>query len=1207
MKKIGLLITTLFFTLFLIAIELSYSPEKITITGDFTIDHNETIHTKQEDYSQIIIKDCDLTGKFGQAEIPKFSRLLALSDHGNYAIKQFSYETECIKLDKPLPPFGWEDEQEKNSNWYKQDNWFPHKDELISIQKPMIMRGIRFSQISVSPIQYNPLKNEIRLLKNLEITLETDLKKIDNPRKTKANHITRPFDEIAKHQIIGYESPRILAESSYLFILDYNCESELEYLMKWKNKLGFHTSYVQLDDIGNDNEDIRNYLQNLYDTSDNPPDFVVLIGDVNGNFTIPSNYVQGYYPPGSQDVTDHTYTLLDGDDYFPDILIGRLSVHSISEFQTIVNKIVQYESNPYTEQDWFDKALMVTYISDWGWEPFTSARETKMACREKLFNYNYTVVDTFFSPYQSSAYALSNKINEGYTFVNYRGAGAPGYWYEPYYTYYDVQGLSNGFMLPMVTSITCGGGDFASYDVTSCLGETFLKAGSPTTPKGAIGFIGPSEHDTKTQFNNVNDMGIYQGITQENLLRCGQMLLRGKMELYNCYPHCHDWGGSLDSDQFYFYVYNLLGDPGLQVWTHEPQPISYSMTNNLTTSSNFIEIQVNEPTSCEKSFVIAITDENDLLYTAETDLNGFAIVPISLAQGEYDVTLSSYGFIPKTTSFEVMTENQIVVTSLSTDQELICGNTVQINLELSNTNEEQTYEDIELILTSGDEIIAIENGEQSISELDSNETTTVTFSVNIGNEWQDALLTNLALHIHSTIHEQEILLPLELKAPQCVIASLEISNENLTQGEVSSLDINLQNVGSVNAESLQAELITRSEAIIDIENAYSDYPDISFGQSAINVSSFQILTHENVFTGETVFCELLLKQNNEVVSLVPFTLTVGEVDETSPTFCDYGYVAIESQDVIENNTYVEFDWIEIDPQYGGSGSLLSPDHTTADGYTSHVELPFTFRYFGDEYNEMYVCSEGYISLGNSDLVFHRNRFIPSGGGARAMIAPFWDDLTDGEVFYYFNDDEHFAVVQWSKMRNNYYQSYFETFQVVLYDPVYHLTETSDGEIKFQYHDIHNVDSYDNYATIGIENDSQSNGLLLTYSNIYPETVHEIENETAILITTSRNYSVSNDEDLVQSTEFMFGNYPNPFNPSTTIYFSQSQPIDYEICIYNIKGQKILQHLVENDQTGIQEFTWNGKDYNNQKMASGIYFYRIKSGSKSLCKKMLLLE
>jgi hypothetical protein len=84
------------------------------------------------------------------------------------------------------------------------------------------------------------------------------------------------------------------------------------------------------------------------------------------------------------------------------------------------------------------------------------------------------------------------------------------------------------------------------------------------------------------------------------------------------------------------------------------------------------------------------------------------------------------------------------------------------------------------------------------------------------------------------------------------------------------------------------------------------------------------------------------------------------------------------------------------------------------------------------------------------------------------------------------------------------------------------------------------------------------------------------------------------------------NYPNPFNPSTTISFNLTaeDAENAEIVIYNLKGQKIRQYSIFNSQSSI---IWNGTNENNQPVSSGIYFYKLKSGDIEISKKMLMMK
>ncbi len=98
------------------------------------------------------------------------------------------------------------------------------------------------------------------------------------------------------------------------------------------------------------------------------------------------------------------------------------------------------------------------------------------------------------------------------------------------------------------------------------------------------------------------------------------------------------------------------------------------------------------------------------------------------------------------------------------------------------------------------------------------------------------------------------------------------------------------------------------------------------------------------------------------------------------------------------------------------------------------------------------------------------------------------------------------------------------------------------------------------------------------------------------------------QNQLPSTDYHLTNYPNPFNPSTTILFdlTAENAKDAELIIYNIKGQKVRTfscrpELVEGS------ITWDGTDQNNQPVSSGIYFYKLKAGEFSQTRKMLMLK
>lgn len=92
------------------------------------------------------------------------------------------------------------------------------------------------------------------------------------------------------------------------------------------------------------------------------------------------------------------------------------------------------------------------------------------------------------------------------------------------------------------------------------------------------------------------------------------------------------------------------------------------------------------------------------------------------------------------------------------------------------------------------------------------------------------------------------------------------------------------------------------------------------------------------------------------------------------------------------------------------------------------------------------------------------------------------------------------------------------------------------------------------------------------------------------------------------------NYPNPFNPSgagrsptTIIEFSLPNDSKVQLSVYNLKGQKVRTLLKSDMLYGTHTAIWNGKDTNDKSVASGVYFFKLKTDKKELVKKMLLLK
>ena len=97
------------------------------------------------------------------------------------------------------------------------------------------------------------------------------------------------------------------------------------------------------------------------------------------------------------------------------------------------------------------------------------------------------------------------------------------------------------------------------------------------------------------------------------------------------------------------------------------------------------------------------------------------------------------------------------------------------------------------------------------------------------------------------------------------------------------------------------------------------------------------------------------------------------------------------------------------------------------------------------------------------------------------------------------------------------------------------------------------------------------------------------------------------EGLMPMEYSLSNNYPNPFNPSTTISYGLPQQSDLTLIIYNIMGQEIMRWDEQNSQAGFYRKTWNGRNKFGVPVVSGVYFYRIQAGDFVKTKKMVLLK
>jgi hypothetical protein len=88
---------------------------------------------------------------------------------------------------------------------------------------------------------------------------------------------------------------------------------------------------------------------------------------------------------------------------------------------------------------------------------------------------------------------------------------------------------------------------------------------------------------------------------------------------------------------------------------------------------------------------------------------------------------------------------------------------------------------------------------------------------------------------------------------------------------------------------------------------------------------------------------------------------------------------------------------------------------------------------------------------------------------------------------------------------------------------------------------------------------------------------------------------------------LYQNFPNPFNPMTTIAFYLPEVEHVTLAIYDVRGQHVRTLLNEKCNYGKHNIKWNGKNDQGESVGSGVYFYHLRAGKKKSTKKLTLLR
>lgn len=609
----------------------------------------------------------------------------------------------------------------------------------------------------------------------------------------------------------------------YLAITTDAFYDDVKPLVEWKHRKGMRAKLVKLSETGYSAPEIRNYIINAYTTWTIPPEYILLVGAPN---YLPMPYHYGTY-------SDNYYTDLN-DDLFNDILSGRMTVHSSDEAKNVVNKILHYERWPdTTDRTWFTKACLIAN-TDGEWYSDSIYWENIHHYARLMTDTGFSRIDTLSNDYGNNAWDVINAVNDGRSYVLYRGTGVSN-WYYPFDC--DPSQTHNGYRLPIVLSITCATLGTGS---TPAAAERWFLTGSVSEPRGAAGYFATTTVLVNgAHYRSSIAHGFADALFLEDGRTFGQACESGRKRVWTQWSNADEYRG-----------YHTIGDPEMNLWISPPRRIEVTHPAVVMPGSNEIDIVVRVNGSpCPGATVCLVQCDTVLYLTAVTGPDGRAHFSFSVVQSDsISVTVTGPGLYPYESrmlvSFNgsyIAYQQHHVVDSLTGNgnQRLNPGETVQLAVWVKNYGIDSARE-ISAVLQPSDTSVTIMDSTAAYPDLAPGDSGVglPPFLIRAADGLVDGYPAGLCLICRSTGDTTVSRFTVRICAPRIDFQRDSITggngNNTLEPGETANLIVALINRGRETAESLRATLRSTSP-FLTVTDSLAEYGSLLPESAAINL------------------------------------------------------------------------------------------------------------------------------------------------------------------------------------------------------------------------------------------------------------------------------------------------------------------------------------------------------------------------------------
>lgn len=1063
--------------------------------------------------------------------------------------------------------------------------------------------GFSIAFFIVSPVEYNPFTGEAYYYSNISISIETEF---DQRAQESTKYLHNSVDLVNRVNRI-VDNPEMMntynltnsreEEIDYLIIAEASKVTLWEELAAIHNGFGRSTHIETIDYIysnytGIDSQEkIRNYLKDMYEI--NSIKYVLLGGDVeviphrglyaavNGGDTqdtdIPADMYYSCLDRGNNinngpdwnNDNDDKWGEEDEADLIPEFAIGRFPYNNDLEIQNFIHKVDSYMNYPVADQ--LSSTILIG--EDLGWEAwggdFMDELLGSCATNGHLTNgipSSWDVTTLYDRDATWNSWDLMPLLSEGNNLVNHLGHSSTTYNMklengDVTQTNISNNGIDENFSILFTQGCYAGAFDnrtSQNFYTDDCISEKFVSIATfaaSVISHSRYGWGSSSGTGGASQFYHREYL---DAIFNDNIYDLGYALNQAKIESIPFISGVMYW---VD------YETNILGDPGLIVWTENAVPLAVTHPSEIVVGSSQITV-----TTAYENVAVAVLNGNEYLGSGLTNSSGEVTInffdpieemtqlTIQASKHNYLAYHGTVGVIPANAPYVVCQSVEYTETGEYIDGVIQSLDKVYLNLSLKNIGLQNTPDEIVVELTTESQDIEILNGNFSVDSIESLQENLVEEAclIQLGSSISNNTVLEMTLTLTCGIYNWQSNLLLTVKAPELqlngyVAVATSGEDTSLDPGESGNVQITLLNTGSGYSYNVSTSIYTVDPFLMINGMEMTDViePDGSYTTGNFEIQILEGCPDE--YYGQV---EVLVYDEIASGIITSFQIPIG----------------IHGYDFENEN--IQFNHVAL------TGNFTDQWHR--DNYRNHTN--------NGEYS-MKCGGEGNTSYNGS---LHSGLYTPSLNVNGYSFVKFWhwmraevDNGTQawdgGNIMISVNNGE------------------FE-----LFNPIggYPYTSTPNNDSPFE----GNTPIFSgtiNWEEVELDLSGIIGEVVICF--VFGSDSYVAEEGWYIDDITLGSYTDSDEETMVPVFTELNQNYPNPFNPTTNISYQLAESGKTDLLIYNVKGQ-IVRGLVNDIQNpGVYNIIWDGKDDKGKSVSSGVYFYLLKTPTYHSTKKMLMMK